>query len=191
MIHQTLPHIYFHGNPENAEHKSVPTLRRLVVMMLASVLLLSACGFHLRGASEFPFQTIYVAGSETTPFGSALRRNLKSQKSITLTSDAKDAGVILDILSERPEKVILSLTVRGFVREYTLNSYLTFQVRNGSGENQEKLLVPPTTIVVSRVISYNENVVLSKAVEEAALYKDMQGDLVQQIVRRLSALNMN
>jgi len=191
MTHQTLPHIDLHGNFKNGGHKDVPTLRKLIVMMLASVLLISACGFHLRGASEFPFQTIYVAGSDTTPFGLALRRNLKSQKSITLISDAKEAGVILDILSERPEKVILSLTVQGFVREYTLNSYLTFQVRKGQGENQGKLFLPPTTIVVSRVISYNENVVLSKAVEEAALYKDMQADLVQQVVRRLSVLKMD
>lgn len=155
--------------------------------MLASLLLLTACGFHLRGASNFPFQTIYVAGSETTPFGLALRRNLKTQENIQLISEAKEAGVILDILSERPEKVILSLTVQGFVREYTLNDYLTFQVRN----NQGKIFLPPTTIVVNRTISYNENVVLSKAVEEAALYKDMQGDLVQQVVRRLAVLKMD
>lgn len=167
--------------------KKISSCWLLTGVILASVVLISACGFHLRGVSEFPFKTIYVAGSDSTPFGLALRRNLKSQKNITLTSDAKEAGVILDILSERPEKVILSLTVQGFVREYTLNSYLTFQIRN----NQGKLFVPPTTIVVSRVISYNENVVLSKAVEEAALYKDMQSDLVQQIVRRLSALKMD
>ena len=186
MTYHTLPHIDLDGNLKNGGCEEAHPLRKLIVMMLA-VLLISACGFHLRGTSEFPFQTIYVAGSDTTPFGLALRRNLKSQKSITLLSDAKEAGVVLDILSERPEKVILSLTVQGFVREYTLHSYLTFQVRNGQG----KVFIPPTTLVVSRVISYNENVVLSKAVEEAALYKDMQADLVQQVVRRLSVLKMD
>jgi LPS-assembly lipoprotein len=167
----------------------------LTGMMLASLLLASllvtACGFHLRGASNFSFQTIYVAGSDATPFGLALRRNLKSQENTKLVSDATDAEVILDILSERPEKVILSLTTQGFVREYTLNSYLTIQVRNGQGKNQGKILLPPTTIVVNRVITYNENVILSKAAEEASLYKDMQSDLVQQVVRRLAVLKVN
>lgn len=160
-------------------------LSTLFILLFTS-LLLTACGFHLRGASTFPFKTIFVTGSESTPLGLALRRNLKSQNNVQLTQEANEADVVLDLLSERPEKVILSLTVQGFVREYTLNSYLTFQVRDKDG----KVVLPPTTIMASRAISYNENVVLSKAVEEAALFKEMQGDLIQQVVRRLSALKM-
>ncbi len=155
--------------------------------LLALACLLSACGFHLRGASEFPFKTIAVVGSETTPMGAAIRRNLRGQANTQLLDNENEADVVLQILSERPEKVILSLTVQGLVREYTLNSYLTFQVRNSYG----KIYLPPTTIVLHRTISYNENVVLSKASEEAMLYKDMQGDIVQQVVRRLSVLKMD
>ena len=33
------------------------------VLMIVTLLAMSACGFHLRGASEFPFKTVYVAGS--------------------------------------------------------------------------------------------------------------------------------
>ena len=154
--------------------------------ILATLMIVTACGFHLRGASEFPFKTICVVGSETTPLGATLRRNLRGQSNAQLVDTEQDADVVLQILSERPEKVILSLTVQGLVREYTLNSYLTFQVRNAYG----KIYLPPTTIVLHRVISYNENVVLSKAAEENMLYKDMQGDLVQQVIRRLSVLKM-
>jgi len=159
----------------------------LLSVILASLLVISACGFHLRGASEFPFKTIYVVGSESTPFGAAMRRNLKGQENAKLVESEADADVVLQIISERPEKVILSLTVQGLVREYTLNSYMTFQVRNSYG----KIFLPPTTIVLHRVISYNENVILSKASEEVMLYKDMQGDMVQQVVRRLSVLSMD
>ncbi|MCD6026221.1 MAG: rlpB [Solimicrobium sp.] len=165
--------------------KNVYSLLRQFVMVLASLSLMTACGFHLRGVTEFPFEAIYVNGSETTPLGLALRRNLKAQQHTKLTSEAS-ADVILDILSERPEKVVLSLTVQGFVRESALNSFLTYQVRSRDGG----IVVPPTTIVVHRVITYNENVVLSKEVEEAALFKDMQADLVQQIIRRLSMLKI-
>jgi LPS-assembly lipoprotein len=157
-----------------------------IVMLLSTATLLSACGFHLRGASEFPFKTIYVLGSEATPFGAALRRNLKGQENAKLVDSEANADVVLQIMSERPEKVILSLTVQGLVREYTLNSYMTFQVRNSYG----KIYIPPTTLLLHRVISYNENVVLSKTAEEAMLYKDMQGDMVQQVVRRLALMSM-
>ena len=156
------------------------------VTVMCLLALIAACGFHLRGASEFPFKTVYVVGSEATPFGAALRRNLKGQENARLVDSEAEADVVLQIMSERPEKVILSLTVQGLVREYTLNSYMTFQVRNAYG----KIYLPPTTIVLHRTISYNENVVLSKAAEETMLYKDMQGDMVQQVVRRLSVLNM-
>ena len=158
----------------------------LCCTLMLSMLLITACGFHLRGASLFPFKTIYVAGSESTPTGLALRRNLQDQDNLKLANSEATADVVLQILSERPEKVILSLTVQGLVREYTLNSYFTFEVRNAYG----KIFLAPTTIKLSRVITYNENVVLSKAAEEAMLYKDMHSDIVQQVVRRLSALNM-
>ncbi len=159
----------------------------LLCALLLSLIVISACGFHLRGASEFPFKTIYVSGSEMTPFGVSLRRNLKGQENAKLVDSESDADVVLQIMSERPEKVILSLTVQGLVREYTLNSYLTFQVHDRQG----KVILPPVTIVLHRVISNNENMTLSKASEETMLYKDMQTDLVQQVVRRLSVLNMD
>jgi LPS-assembly lipoprotein len=37
-------------------------------------------------------------------------------------------------------------------------------------------------------MSFNEAAVLAKEGEKAMLYRDMQSDLVQQILRRLSAL---
>lgn len=39
-----------------------------------------------------------------------------------------------------------------------------------------------------RDVSYNESVALSKEGEEALLYRNMQTDLVQQLMRRLSAV---
>jgi LPS-assembly lipoprotein len=37
-------------------------------------------------------------------------------------------------------------------------------------------------------MSFDETQVLAKEAEEALLYRDMQGDLVQQIMRRLAAI---
>jgi LPS-assembly lipoprotein len=70
------------------------------------------------------------------------------------------------------------------VREYTLFYKFRFKVRDNNG----KPLLEPTEIVLKRDISFNESAVLAKESEEALLYRDMQSDLVQQILRRLSAL---
>ena len=48
----------------------------------------------------------------------------------------------------------------------------------------------PSTLRLTRVLSFNENLVLAKQSEEVALYNDMQGDLIQQLIRRLSVMKM-
>ena len=46
--------------------------------------------------------------------------------------------------------------------------------------------VEPVELYQQRDLSFNETAALSKEIEEAMLYRDMQNDIVQQIVRRLS-----
>jgi LPS-assembly lipoprotein len=68
------------------------------------------------------------------------------------------------------------------VREYALFQRFTFSVTDAKG-----VVIPPTAITLRRVITYDENQELAKQAEEALLYRDMQSDLVQQILRRLAA----
>jgi LPS-assembly lipoprotein len=96
----------------------------------------------------------------------------------------QDAEALLDVLAESREKAILSLNSAGRVREYSLYYKFSFRVRDQTG----KILLAPTTITLKRDVSFNESQVLSKESEEASLYRDMQSDLVQQILRRLAAL---
>jgi LPS-assembly lipoprotein len=49
-------------------------------------------------------------------------------------------------------------------------------------------LLAPTEITLRRNLAFNEQQVLAKESEEALLYRDMQSDLVQQILRRLAAM---
>jgi LPS-assembly lipoprotein len=53
-----------------------------------------------------------------------------------------------------------------------------------------KEVLVPTVISLKRTISFNESQVLAKESEEGLLYRDMQSDLVQQIMRRLAVLKM-
>ena len=51
-----------------------------------------------------------------------------------------------------------------------------------------KELIPESEIFQQREITFNETAALSKESEEALLYRDMQRDIVQQLVRRLAAV---
>ena len=161
--------------------------RRLLLIAVASSLMLSACGFHLRTSvlgKELPFKSIYLAIAETSPLGVELRRNIRGSGELEIVEKQEDAEAILDILSETRDKVILSLNSQGRVREYVLRYTATIRVR----DNKNGILLAPTKIALKRDISYNESEVLAKESEEELLYRDMQSDLVQQILRRLSSI---
>jgi LPS-assembly lipoprotein len=159
--------------------------RAVALIVLAASL--SACGFHLRGSDgsfNMPFQSIYLAFPETSPLGTELKRNLRAGDSVVIESDPNKAQALFDVLSEQRGKSILSLNSQGRVREYLLTYTLVFRVRNAGGTE----LLAPTEISLKRNIAFNEAQVLAKEAEEALLYRDMQADLVQQIIRRLAAI---
>lgn len=153
---------------------------------IAALALLSACGFHLRGANgeaDLPFKTMLLGFPDTSPLGAELKRNVRANGTV-LVSDPKLAEAIFEVLGEGREKVILSLNSLGRVREYTLLYKLKFRVTNSLG----KELLAPTELILKRDITFNESQALAKEAEEGLLYRDMQSDMVQQILRRLVAL---
>jgi LPS-assembly lipoprotein len=121
---------------------------------------------------------------ETSPLGAELKRNLRANGDTRIVSDPKTAEAILDVLSETRDKTVSSLNTQGRIREFTLFYRLRFRLR----DHNDHELLPPTDIVLKRDLSYNESEAIAKEKEEELLYRDMQTDLVQQILRRLAAL---
>ena len=166
----------------NALRHALPRAVALIVLAAA----LSACGFHLRGSDgrfNMPFQSIYLAFPETSPLGIELKRNLRGGDTKVVT-EPEQAQARFDVMSESRGKAILSLNSLGRVREYALSYTLVFRVRDANN----KVLLAPTEITLRRNIAFDESQVLAKESEEALLYRDMQADLVQQILRRLAAI---
>ena len=48
--------------------------------------------------------------------------------------------------------------------------------------------IEPSTLTLKRDVSFNEDATLAKEAEEGLLFRDMQSDMVQQILRRLSLI---
>ena len=145
------------------------------------VLVLAACGFQLRGTADVPFTNLYLPG--TTGIALDLRRNIQAGTNARVVDDPKRADAIMLFTLESREKEILSLTGTGKVREYRLRYRVGFRVHDGKGGD----FVPQNTLEITRDISFNDTEVLAKEAEEQLLYRDMQNDMVQQIMRRLSA----
>ena len=150
----------------------------------SALALLSGCGFALRKAPEFAFKTIAVNGSSAMV--TVLRRNLQTAGTLTIVpvADAQTAEVIFDVLSENRTQRVLSTTSAGQVREMQLLLSVRFRLRTPAG----KELISGDEILQQRDITYNETNALAKEGETQLLYRDMQGDIVQQIMRRLAAI---
>ena len=159
-------------------------LRRSVVVALLAAAVLPACGFKLRGARTLPFETIFLSAAGNNALSAELARNIRVGTSTRVVPGRNQAAAVLDILGETRDREILSLNAQGRAREYTLRYRLSFKVSDGKGRD----FIPATEIAVQRDISFNESEVLAKESEEALLYRDMQTDLVQQILRRLAAV---
>ncbi len=92
---------------------------------------------------------------------------------------------MLDVLIDQREKAVVGQTAAGQVRELQLRTRFRFQLRSVQG----KELMPPTELLLERDISFTETAVLAKEAEEALMYRDMQTDIVQQVMRRLAAVS--
>ncbi|MGH8682867.1 MAG: LPS assembly lipoprotein LptE [Burkholderiales bacterium] len=154
--------------------------RGLLALLVLATLAAPSCGFQLRGLQEFPFATINVPNN--TPLGIELQRNIVSASERTkLVPSPTEAEAVLSVLTEQQEKVILSLNTQGRVREFQLRYRVVFRVASPKGADY----IPPTPIVLTRDITFNDQV-LAKETEEAQLYREMRSDMVQQIMRRLA-----
>jgi len=155
---------------------------RAALAVLAAAVLMTACGFQLRGSSSLPFDTIYVPGSGG---GVALdlKRSIESSSKTRVVDNPKNAQAVFQLIEARQEKEILSLTGAGRVREYRLRYQVRYRVHDAKGRD----LVPPTTLNQVRDVTFNDSQVLAKEAEDQLLYRDMQTDMVQQILRQLAA----
>ena len=160
--------------------------RRLFLASLAAPAL-AACGFELRRTPTFAFSTLFVGASQNSTLANELKRSIASGGTVEVINDVRQiqrVQVIMDVLAEQREKVVVGLNASGQVREFQLRIRMRFRLRTPQG----KELIPDTELLQQRDISFNESAVLSKEAEENLLYRDMQTDIVQQLMRRLSAV---
>lgn len=145
-------------------------------------LAVAGCGFHLRGTAELPFRSLYVPGANTG-IGLDLKRNIQAGTGAKVVDTPATADAVLEFTQEAREKEILSLTSTGRVREFQLRYRVGFRVHDGKGANY----VPPSVVQLTRDVTYNDAEILAKEAEEQLLFRDMQADMVQQIMRRLES----
>ena len=154
-------------------------MHKRTLLGLVPAAVLAGCGFRLRGVPEFSFSSLYIAAPATSALGSPL-------KVLRNATDLTSAQAVIDILSEQRERIVVGQNASGQVRELQLRLKVKFRLRTAAGVE----MIPETEIQQQRDMSYNETLALSKEAEEALQYRNMQTDIVQQLLRRLSVARL-
>lgn len=155
-------------------------------MIVFASLIVAACGFHLRGDYSLPFDTLYISLPESSGLHATIKRNVEASSEARVVGSAKEAQAILVVMSDVQQKNILSLSSAGRVREYQF--VRTFVFRLHDAKNQD--FISPSMIRLTREITFSDAVVLAKDAEEDQQWRDIQSDLVQQLMRRLAAAKL-
>jgi LPS-assembly lipoprotein len=136
----------------------------------------------MRGTADVPFETIHVPGA-TAGIALDLKRNIENGTRARVVDDPKAAQALVQFTEEARSREILSLTSAGRVREFQLRYRVGFRVHDGKGGE----FVPPSVIQLTRDMTYSDAEILAKEQEEQLLFRDMQSDMVRQILRRLAS----
>jgi LPS-assembly lipoprotein len=152
--------------------------RAFLALLLASA---AGCGFRIRGTAEVPFDTLYLPGA-TSGIALDLKRYIQAGTNARVVDDPAKADAVMQFSEETRQKEVLSLTGTGRVREFQLRYRVGFRVHDNKGTD----FVPLNVIQLTRDVTFNDAEILAKEQEEQLLFRDMQTDMVQQILRRLA-----
>ncbi len=156
------------------------SLRALLYIALITCLI--GCGFHLRGAADLSFHTIFIQGN-TLVISKNLNKTLHTN-GVKVLETADNAEMLLEMIGEESEKRILSLSGKGKVNEFELYYRVHYRTKFAGTE----LWSPVQTIEARRDFSYSDANLLAKQTEEKRLNENMQSDVISGIMRRLSTL---
>ena len=158
-------------------------MRAARALAAALLLALAGCGFQLRGSIDLPFETLHLDGMPYSPFTGQLRRTL-SASSTRVVDNAEEASAVVHLLGEAQERAILAVSGAGRVRELQLRYRVSFRVADPVGNEW----LPQDEVLVVRDMTYDDSQILAKEGEAQTLFREMQSDAVQQVLRRLQAV---
>lgn len=163
--------------------------RRRLLLLASAATLLAGCGFALRRPPQLDFQRIWLDLPPTSSLGAVLRQQLQALDGMQVLTDPvqrPQAQVILHSPGEQRERVVVSVTASGEVRELQLR--LRFGFRATAADGRE--LLPQTELERLMDQSYSETAALSKEQEADMLFASMRDDIVQQVLARLAHIRL-
>lgn len=154
--------------------------------LFTALLLLTSCGFHLRGNQVLPPSVNFVAMASTqahSPLARALKKRLKVYNidaGTVADRPSMDTSVLINIAPEKLERRLLSLFASGQVAEYELIYGVSYTVTFPDKEPIK------TYFEVLRDYQDDPEQVLAKSRELELVVSEMRDEAADKIIRRLT-----
>jgi len=150
------------------------------VFLLVSLLFMAACGYHLRGSIDLPegLKSIFLQ-SASSQLKKIAKRSLRSSGG-QLVNNAQQAGIVVQVVKERMDRRVLSLSSKGRANEYELTYFLDFMLLDTEGNS----LAEKQKIEISRDYFNDQAEILGKNNEEGVIREEMYRQAVQSIINR-------
>lgn len=161
-------------------------MKKLFIPLMMT-LLLSACGFHLRGMIDVPSwlnNVAIISENEDRQLTSILKTQLEGYK-IEVNADPAQAQYWLVIKRSAVQQQIISVGASTNPRQYILILTVEFMLETRKGQ----VIKTTKTINVTRQLTINNDRILGSTDEETILIGEMKQDAVVQIINQLSRIN--
>ncbi len=159
--------------------------RSLFLMLLCSTLLLTSCGFHLRGIHGLPawLNNVAIVIEDAHRDLEPLLTTQLQGYSLRVNPDPATATYWLIMEQDTTRQQISSISSSTTPRQYQLIYSLRFKLTRAKG----KEILPSSTVVVTRLLTVNSDRILGSNFEEETLKREMRMDAVVQVLDRIGA----
>lgn len=154
--------------------------KKLIAILL--LLVITSCGYHLRGMTEISFKTISLEGKELS-----LTKNLKkilNTNKVAIVSSTENPELRVELLSEESEKRILSLSGQGLVREFEIFYRVRYRIKTSDSEiwSQENI------IETRKDFTYSDSNLIGKEEEERQLNEAMRIEAITSLFNQIQVI---
>jgi len=160
-----------------------PPKLKLKAVSLSLFMLLTSCGFHLRGMMDMPpwLTNVDIIIQKAHRDLEPLLKEQMEAYHIKINPNPDTAKYWLIIEEDTEQQQITSISSSTTPRQYQMIYTVRFKLTHAKGSD----VIPLRTIVVTRQLTVNSDRILGSNDEEAILKSEMRKDAVIQIISRI------
>jgi len=162
------------------------TSYRFLILFGCLAILLSGCGWHLRGTIDIPDSLQHlelITADGKTEFTQQLKLSLERNGTVI---NGPASQYKLQIGQLRDDRRTISTSERGKAAEYTLILEVDYLLHNSDGERVGE----PVRVSSEKTYLFDENNVVAGFEEQQLLREEMIRELIAQIIRRYQSTEL-